>query len=951
MGGRRRQRQFHQGRLPFRGGLIQNRRAQNRHGHLQNRCGQLQIRVGQLQLCRGPLCERLATSGVWSWREEWRASVDSVNFSVYVDVVNFSALLPHGIHMTALYLPPSVVGLAVALGISATNARAQSTQPADTSSAHQTELLQALAAVRSCTELGAANRAPQAKAEGARAEALLGRYLGRQPRDPDALVALARTVSQCLLPAAQFAEQGELSARAIELLEQAVETEPTHWTARFVLASIMFRSPSFLGRATRAARELDILLSQQGERTDNPMFARVYELRGLLYVRGGQVDSASAVWVRGAVLFPSDTALARLAPQIAIPVHDQPSGTVSLEAIRVVARSLPSATAAPTPSVQMISKSQVLMAAGGTADVMQAVQMQPGATRVTEGSDIYTRGGDASETALMINGGRVLTLSRFEGLNGSMFGAIEPFLVRWLRYSSGGFSVRHGNALSGVLEIETEGRPRERQLRAGASLVQVSGTARLPISGAVGAWISARVSHTGALLAMHGRSAEFDGAPHSQEMIASLVASPTSMSEVRATTIVARDDSRRMLSTAGWSGAFHSAGESRTVQLSSRWSFASTPIVLRANVTGSSRTSDWKFGVLAREREDAALVSRVDAEWSPSAAMTVRGGVEQASLTRAERGTVPTTASVAPGAPSREALAEQGSAQGLGAYLETEHVRGAATLTLGLRADRLPGEGQTTLDPRGALAIRAGQWTARLSGGVFHQGRHRATPVIPDAGRPSDVARVATHLVAGIEREGVMTTFRAEAFMKEYGDYVAHGVGPRSTAGTARGIDFVMRTTTGGSLTGWMGYSLLDATVRLVDGETVRSSLDVTHSATASATMSLGGDWSLGSTVRYGTGAPITPVIGGEERDGRLVPSYGDIMSDRLPAYGRFDARLTRFLRASRFLLTTYVEVLNVTDRRNVASMSYDAEYRRREPVNTFFANRTMVAGGEFQFR
>jgi hypothetical protein len=657
------------------------------------------------------------------------------------------------------------------------------------------------------------------------------------------------------------------------------------------------------------------------------------------------------VWTRGAALFVSDTALTRLAPAPAPAAPpDQPNEPAPLEEVRVVASSVPSATAAPVPSVQVIGRSQVLLAAGGAADVLQAVQMLPGATRVTEGSDVYTRGGDPAETALMVNGGRMLALSRFEGLDGSLFGAIEPFVVRWLRYSSGGFSVRHGNALSGVLEIETEGRPRQRQLRAGASLVQVSGTARLPISRSVGGWMSGRVSHTGALLALHGRTAEFDGAPHSQELIASLVATPTQMSEIRATALASRDDSRRLLNTAGWSGPFHSAGESQAVQLSSFWIASSVPVVLRANVTGSSRTSDWRFGVLARERREAGLMGRVDMEWSRSEAMTVRAGLDQSFLAREERGAVPTTASVAPGAPSREARADHGNADGTGVYLESEHTRGATALTLGLRADRLPGEQQTTLDPRIALSLRAGGWTARLSGGVFHQGRYRATPAIPDAGKPSGVARKATHLVAGIEREGEVLAVRAEAFVKQYRDYAAYGAGPQSTAGTAQGIDLLLRKS-GGCCTGWVGYSLMDATVRLADGETVRSPLDVTHTATASATVSLGADWSLGSTMRAGTGAPITPISGVDRRAGLVMPIYGAFMSDRLPAYYRLDARLMRTIRAPKFLLTTYLEVLNLTDRRNVASMAYDAEYRRQTPIATFFANRTVVAGGEFQFR
>ena len=114
----------------------------------------------------------------------------------------------------------------------------------------------------------------------------------------------------------------------------------------------------------------------------------------------------------------------------------------------------------------------------------------------------------------------------------------------------------------------------------------------------------------------------------------------------------------------------------------------------------------------------------------------------------------------------------------------------------------------------------------------------------------------------------------------------------------------------------------------------------------------MGRDWSVGSTLRYGTGTPITPVPARRARRGRpIAPAYGALMSERLPAYGRLDARVMRFVRLPSGLLSTYVEALNVTGRRNVAAMSYDAAYARRVPVHTFFATRTIVVGAEWQVR
>jgi hypothetical protein len=138
----------------------------------------------------------------------------------------------------------------------------------------------------------------------------------------------------------------------------------------------------------------------------------------------------------------------------------------------------------------------------------------------------------------------------------------------------------------------------------------------------------------------------------------------------------------------------------------------------------------------------------------------------------------------------------------------------------------------------------------------------------------------------------------------------------------------------------------------LADGRRARSPYDVTHSATASATATLARNWSIGTTARYGTGAPITPVVGAtRSTDGRYTPIYGDVTSERLPAYARLDARVMRFVQTPGFLLTSFVEVINLTGRANTSSVSYDASYATRRSMHSFFSSRTIVVGAEFQLR
>lgn len=807
-------------------------------------------------------------------------------------------------------------------------------------------------ALQACLAHSTAGRRAEALTTGKTAEVMYRRRLATNPRDVEALVGTARVLSQCQLAGSPFAAQGDLSSTAMDLLEQALALQPDHWAARFVLASIAYGSPAFLGRASLAERHLDVLLLQQGDRTDEPRFAQVFEYRGVLFQRRGDLAQARRVWAQGAQLFPEHEGLRALlaatAPPTAPPALQPP--TTSLETVHVEAvRSSP-----PTvlPSTHHVPRMQVLMQAGGAADVLHAVQSQPGATRVGEGSDIYTRGGATAETALLMNGGRMFSLSRFEGLNGSLFSTIEPFVVRSVKYSSGGFSVRHGNALSGVLDIETDGKPRAGQARVGASLVQASGTARAPLGKRAGGWISGRFARTDALLATHGRGDEFAGAPRSDEVIASLITSPGVTTDVRLTALASQDDSRRRLDAAGWNGVFHSTGRAGTLQADGRWVSSRAPLIVRMVATASGRRSTWDFGVLSRERHDASVSLRSDLEWFPSEEVVVRGGVERASLRRGDAGTLPLTPSVAPGAATRHLDGETERTTHLGGYAETELPLAGGKLLAGLRSDRLPGEDGVVIDPRLAWSRRVGGWVSRVAVGLFHQGSWAGEDAIPDGGTPGGHPTSARHIVAGLEREGTAGTVRVELFTKQYGRYREAGSGPRAVAGQARGLDLLLQRAEGSALSGWLSYSYLDATVRLENGQLARSPHDVTHTATASVTAAFGPDWSVGGTVRYGTGAPRTPILGGTMDDGGVLrPEYGAPMSERLPAYARADLRVMRFVRTPALLLTAFTEVINLSNRRNMAGITYDASYGSSRPVNSFFAHRTVVAGVEVQWR
>ncbi|HEU4453459.1 MAG TPA: hypothetical protein VFR81_10375, partial [Longimicrobium sp.] len=596
-----------------------------------------------------------------------------------------------------------------------------------------------------------------------------------------------------------------------------------------------------------------------------------------------------------------------------------------------------------TRSGTSLRRLDVLTTPGGTADVMHAFQTMPGATRAAEGSDLYVRGGDPAEAPVFVDGARLVYPGRYESLNGAVFGILDSQVLRSAYFASGGFSARYGDALSGVLDLETAGRPEARTVRLNASTVQLGTAVDVPLGRRAGAWATVRATDASLMLSMHGRGAEFAEAPTSREGMLGAVWTPRAGTEVRLTALADGDGSAREVDAYGYEGAFRSRGANRMAALSARAVSADGDRSIRASLSGAVRENGYAFGVLDRERTDRSVRGRMDGDlaWGEG---RVRGGIEGAWMDARMEGAVPETDRLAPGSPVRETT-EAADAAHLGAYVEAERpIGGSLAIVGGVRADRLPGEDAWTVDPRIALAARTGEWTLRVAGGWFHQGRWRTRYSLPDAGTPAGTPRRAAHLVAGAERGGE-PSLKVEAFWKDYGSYVPAGEGaegPRIVAGRAAGLDAILRWSRQSRLNGWITYSYLDGRVELEDGRTAPSAVDVRHSLTGVARLSLPGSWEIGSTLRLATGRPYTEILGSDDED---RPIHGDPHGARLPFYSRLDGRLTRYVPMKAGVGVVYLEMLNLLDKENVQGYTYGADYAERRELPAFFAQRTLVLG------
>jgi CarboxypepD_reg-like domain/TonB-dependent Receptor Plug Domain len=120
--------------------------------------------------------------------------------------------------------------------------------------------------------------------------------------------------------------------------------------------------------------------------------------------------------------------------------------------------------------VAVLRPLDIVTTAGAAGDIIGAIQTLPGTTRVGEQTGLFVRGGDASEAAVIIDGMTVQNFFTSDVPGVAQRSRFSPFQFKGTSFSSGGYSVRYGQALSSVLELNTNDMPSKGSLNAGLSM-------------------------------------------------------------------------------------------------------------------------------------------------------------------------------------------------------------------------------------------------------------------------------------------------------------------------------------------------------------------------------------------------------------------------------------------------------------------------------------------------
>jgi hypothetical protein len=617
--------------------------------------------------------------------------------------------------------------------------------------------------------------------------------------------------------------------------------------------------------------------------------------------------------------------------------------------------------------------------AGTGGDPALAAQDLPGVARPAPGATgVVVWGAAPAESRVLFDDVEIPALYHFGGFRS----AVGAELVGRIDVVPGAYGAEYGRALGGLVRVESRPLEAGTHLALDASLLDAAASLRAAPAAGLRVAAAARASYLDATYGRYapaGATALFPIPRYADaQILAALDVGPGAT--LRAFALASSDRVRRTLGAAPAAGLPEPAQDQGLrwwragISYSERGDDDGVTATLWAG--GDHPTLDETFGAAlasqAIDRLSLGLRARYRARLGAGARVTLGldGLVERARARRAGSLSIPPREGdvvVFGQPPGADANADSWSAVvgDVAPYVTATLSRGPFTLTPGLRAGAFPVDGSRALppvgatppygyarvgwaiDPRLALAFApAPGLTLTAAAGLYHQ------PVDPADlsavfGSPALGATRAAHGALSVwKRLGAAGSVEATGFYRRVDDLAVRSPLPTPAlagalvpdgGGRSFGGELLLcrqlagngdGNGNGNGTTAWLGYTLGRSERWTAGGPTRLFDFDQTHVLTAVARHRRGA-WAASARARYATGMPRTPVTGAflDARDGVFQPIFGAQNSARLPPFFQLDARVDRSFAIGRAEVTLYLDVQNLTDRRNAEEKVYAADY------------------------
>ena len=593
---------------------------------------------------------------------------------------------------------------------------------------------------------------------------------------------------------------------------------------------------------------------------------------------------------------------------------------------------------------------------GGAADLFQSLKTLPGVTPVSESAQLYVRGGDPIETITMIDQASMYHPYTFESAYGGLFSSLNTATIKGIYFSSGGFSAKYGNALSGVLDVETLDNPENNSYLIGVSMANTELGANLAVTDNFGMRLSARKTYTKPIFIINGGEDRLTVTPNSQDASAILAYKYSSTGKLKLSAFISSDKQGVIAELPGYQGEFNGNSENKFIALQNV-DLLSTNIVSKTSLSFNLYENNWKVGILDLNQKDYNYKLRNDLEYTFSRNLRLNTGFEIEKRVSKFLGVIPQEDyDMRPNGAGEVINAKLDNTR-LGAYSELEILNPMGfdkiTFSLGVRGDYVPDLSVYWIDPRISIGYKPDEFTTIALGlGKFGELPNPRLYAGSD-GNPDLKPMKAEHIILSYNRKfGESEEMRIEMYYKKYSDLPLENTiinYDNNGYGYAKGIDFIFKTNNFFGFEGWFSYGIMDSKRKWMDYEDfTNSDYNITHNLTIVAKYMLTDSWQIGVNCKLATGRPYTPVTGAIYHADRQVyePVYGSTNSATYQPYKRIDLRLLYLFQLfNKFSSVAYVEGLNILNFRNLFGYSYSFDYTKKNEIESYFGRRMLVFG------
>lgn len=593
-----------------------------------------------------------------------------------------------------------------------------------------------------------------------------------------------------------------------------------------------------------------------------------------------------------------------------------------------------------------ITPLEIVRIPGSDGDLFRAITTFPGSNQVDEGSRITVRGGDANEVLTILDQASLYNPFIFDDdFNTSSYTTINPWGLRGINFSSGGFSAKYGNVLSAVLDLKTYEMPQ------GTGGFLWLGLANVGLSGVYlnkkkdfGATIDIGQTILEPYFKLNGYLTDrYDPIPLARGLGGSLAWKPSKSSNLKGIFDYSKDKIGIRNTSPSYDGYYNSGSE--TVFGNLKYSAGlGAKTYYSMGLSYSNHKDDVGYGILNTVTKQLYAKYRLDVTHQLVKNIDINTGGEYEYNEDKFSGRVPQLAyDINLNAPYFD-LNSLNHAGRVGAYIEAQ-IKPAKKFFIipGVRTDYHTLSKKSVIDPRLSMGWKfAKDMTLRGAVGIYHQ--FPRLEYYAQSDNYNLKPEQATHYILGYEfnkMEGLFL-FRVEGYYKDYKNLVLRDKNSflySSTGkGYAKGIDVFLKSSVTNKYSTWISYAYTDSKRSQYDAQNeAPAAYDITHNLTFVASYNISDVITTGLTYRLSTGKPFTPITGAvyDPQYNVYQPIYAETNSGRFPTYQRMDINFQYlFSLFGRFAIAVF-QINNVLNQKNLYDYTYNFDYTKREEIVT----------------